>query len=143
MKKQDFKKGWDTFLEWKGWKMAASACKKAWHVTIHWAGWRILFGLPFSVVLPLSIACAAGLVWVFAHNRMEWIPAYVLYALSAYSLAAFCVKLPAAIRAGRHWLSCHPKLTAFWENKELHFQLGLYREQSINFAYPFLPGDHP
>lgn len=135
MKKPDFKKAWTSFLQWKGWKSTASACKKAWHVTIHWAGWRILFGLPFSIVLLLSIACAAGLVWVFVHNQMEWIPAYVLYALSAYSLAAFCVKLPAAIRAGRHWISCHPKLTAFWENQELRFQLELYREQIINFAY--------
>ena len=135
MKKPDFKKGWEAFLRWKGWKMAASACKKAWHVTIHWAGWRILFGLPFSIVLLLSIVCAAGLIWVFVHNRMEWIPAYFLYALSAYSLAVLCVKLPGAVRAGRHWLSRHPKLTAFWKNKELRFQLELYREQIINFAY--------
>jgi len=135
MKKPDFKKGWEAFLGWKGWKMAASACQKAWHVTIHWAGWRILFGLPFFIVLLLSILCAAGLIWVFVHSRMEWIPAYFLYALSAYSLAALCVKLPGAIRAGRQWLSRHPRLTAFWENKELQFQLELYREQIINFTY--------
>ena len=135
MKKPDFKKGWEAFLQWKAWKITASACQKAWHVTIHWAGWNILFALPFFLVLLLSIACAAGLIWVFAQNRMEWIPAYFLYALSAYSLAALCVKLPGAICAGSHWLSRHPKLAAFRDNKELHFQLGLYREQIINFAY--------
>ena len=146
MKKPDFKKCWGAFVHWKGWKAAArvcvkgwkitaSACKKAWLATIRWAGWRVLFGLPFSVVLLLGIACAAGLIWVFVQNRMEWIPAYFLYALSAWSLTALCVKLPGAIRAGKHWLSRHPRLTAFWDNKELHFQMGLYGEQIINFAY--------
>ena len=135
MKKPDFKKGWAAVVHWKGWKHTASACKKAWYATIRWAGWNILFGLPVFLVLLLSIACAGGLIWVFVHSRTEWIPAYFLYALSAYSLAALCVKLPGAIRAGRHWLSRHPRLAAFWENKELQFLLGLYREQVINFAY--------
>ncbi len=62
MKKPDFKKGWEVFLQWKGWKNTASACKKVWHVTIHWAGWNILFGLPIPLVLLLSVACAAGLI---------------------------------------------------------------------------------
>ena len=135
MKKSDFNKGWAAFVHWKGWKNTASACKKAWHATIHWAGWNILFGLPFPLVLLLSIACAGGLIWVFVHNRTEWIPAYFLYTLSAYSLAALCVKLPGAIRTGRRWFSCHPKLAAFWGNKEILFQLELYWEQIVNFAY--------
>ena len=135
MKKPDFKKGWEAFLQWKGWKTAASACKKAWHTTIHWTGWKVFFGLPFSIVLLLSIVCAAGLIWVFVRKMETQLPAYFLYPLSAYSLAALCVKLPGGIRAGRHWCSRHPRLTAFWENKELRFQLGLYREQIINFAY--------
>ena len=135
MKKPDFKKCWGAFVHWKGWKAAARFCVKCWNRTLQWPGWRVLFGLPFSVVLLLSIACAAGLIWVFVQNRMDWIPAYFLYALSAWSLAALCVKLPGAIRAGKHWLSRHPRLTAFWDNKELHFQMGLYGEQIINFAY--------
>ena len=135
MKKPDIKKGWESFVHWKGWQAAASACKKAWHVTIHWAGWRILFGLPFPLVLLLSIACAVGLVWVFAKG-METRPAvYLLYPLSAYSLAALCVKLPAAIHGAKDWLSRHPKLTSLLKNEELHFKLGLYFEQFINFAY--------
>ena len=135
MKKPDFQKGWEAFLRWTGWQAAASACKKAWHVTIRWAGWRILFGLPIPLVLLLSVACAAGLIWVFAKGMETQLTAYFLYPLSAYSMTALCVKLPVAIRGAKAWLSCHPKLAAFWENKELHFQLGLYREQIINFAY--------
>ena len=135
MKKPDFNKSWASFDHWKGWKNTVSACKKAWHATIHWAGWNILFGLPVFLVLLLSIACTGGLIWVFVHSRTEWIPAYFLYALSAYSLAALCVKLPGAIRAGRHWLFRHPKLASLLKNEELHFKLGLYFEQFINFAY--------
>ena len=105
MKKPDFKKGWAAVVHWKGWKHTASACKKAWYATIRWAGWNILFGLPVSLVLLLSVVSAAGLIWVFVQNRTEWIPAYFLYALSAYSLAALCVKLPCAIRGGKDWFS--------------------------------------
>ena len=135
MQKPDFKKGWEAFLHWRGWKAVASFCVKGWNCTIHWNGWKVLFGLPVLWVFALCIGCTAGLIWVFTHNRMEWIPAYVLYALSAYALAALCVKLPGAVRGGKRWLSRNPKLTAILENQELHFRLGLYVEQFINFAY--------
>ena len=135
MKKPDFKKGWEAFLQWKAWKITASACQKAWHVTIHWAGWRILFGLPFPLVLLLTIVCTAGLIWVFAKGMETQLTAYFLYPLSAYSMMALCVKLPAAIHNAKDWLSRHPKLTSLLKNEELHFKLGLYFEQFINFAY--------
>ena len=135
MKKPDFKKGWEAFLQWKAWKITASACQKAWHVTIHWTGWRILFGLPVPLVLLLNIVCAAGLIWVFAKGVETQPAAYLLYPLSAYSLTALCAKLPAALCGAKDWLSRHPKLTSFLKNEELQFKLGLYFEQFINFAY--------
>ena len=135
MKKPDFNKGWAAFVHWKGWKVTASACKKAWNATIHWKLWRILFGLPVSLVLLLSVACAAGLVWVFSKGMETQLAAYFLYPLSAYCLTALCVKLPAAIRGVKDWISRHPKLTSLLKNEELHFKLGLYFEQFINFAY--------
>ena len=135
MKKPDFKNGWAAFVHWKGWKNTASACKKAWNATIHWRGWRTLFGLPFSLVLLLSVICAAGLVWVFAKGMETRPAAYLLYPLSAYSLAALCVKLPAGLRGAKGWLSRHPKTASLLKNEELHFKLGLYFEQFINFAY--------
>ena len=135
MKKPDFNKGWAAFVHWKGWKVTASACKKAWNATIHWKLWRILFGLPVSLVLLLSAACAAGLVWVFSKGMETQLAAYFLYPLSAYCLTALCVKLPAVIRGVKDWISRHPKLTSLLKNEELHFKLGLYFEQFINFAY--------
>lgn len=135
MEKFDFPKYWDAFVHWKGWKATADFCRKAWRKTAAWQGWRVLFALPYPLVLLLSISCAAGLVWVFATGREAWVPAYFLYALSAYCLTALCVKLPAAVREGNAWLSRHPKLTAFLKNEELRFKLGLYFEQLLNFAY--------
>ena len=135
MKKQDFKKGWDVFLQWKGWKMAASACKKAWCSTISWTLWKKLFCPPFLPALFLSVLCAVALIWVFVTGRETWVPAYFLYAMSAWCQTVLCVKLPSAIRSARGWFARHPKLTALLKNEELHFKLGLYFEQFLNFAY--------
>lgn len=135
MKKPDFKKGWESFVCWKGWKAAATACSNAWQATLGWRGWKILFSLPFPVILLLSLACGTGLVWVFVEGKEAQLPAYCLYPLSAYTLTALCVTLPAGIRKGKLWISRHPKLAAFLDNKRLHFDMGLYWDQMVNFTY--------
>lgn len=135
MKKLDFQRFWQAFLCWKGWKAVASGCARAWRGTVSWSGWKRIFPLPFPLVLILSVCCAVGLVWVFLNGLETRVPAYVLYALSAYCLTALCVQLPKALRSGKEWLSRHPKVSALLKNKELHFRLELYFEQFINFAY--------
>ena len=135
MKKFDFRTYWVAFLHWKGWSAAASFFVRVWRAAGSWQGWKVLFGRPYPRVVLLSVGCAAGLVWVFAAGREAWVPAYFLYALSAYCLTALCAKLPAAVREGKLWLSRHPKVTAFLKNNELQFKLGLYFEQMLNFAY--------
>lgn len=135
MKKWDFQKYWDAFVRWKGWKATASFCTTAWRRTVSWSGWKLLCALPFPLVLSLSAGCGMGLVWVFAQGLELWIPSYFLYALSACCLTVLCVKLPAAVRGAGDWLSRHPKLTAFLNNGELRFKLGLYFSQFVNFAY--------
>lgn len=125
MKKSDFSKCWSA------WKATVSFLAKAWKAVIAWRGWK----LPTPLVLMLSAACAVGLVWVFWSHLEAWMPSYFLYVLSAYCLTALCVKLPAALRGGKAWILRHPKLTSFLENKQMHFQIGLYLEQFINFAY--------
>ena len=146
MKKPDFKKCWDTFLRWKGWKAAARFCVKGWKVTasfcvrcwnstLHWSGWRVLFGLPPLWLLALSIGCAVGLVWVFARGLENRLPGYCLYPLSAYCLTALCVRLPGMVRGGRAWISGHPKIAALFQTSDRKFTRKLYLEQLINFAY--------
>jgi hypothetical protein len=79
--------------------------------------------------------CCAGLVWIFINGLEMWWPAYILYGLSGYSLADFCIKLPAAVRMGKAWLKEHPKVEGLLKNEDLHFRLELYFEQIINFGY--------
>lgn len=135
MKKPDFKKAWESFAHWKGWKAAASFCVSCWNSTLHWSGWRVLFGLKLGWLLALSVGCAVGLVWVFARGLENRLPGYCLYPLSAYCLIALCVRFPEAIRGGRVWISDHPRIAGMFQKSDRKFTRGLYLEQFINFAY--------
>lgn len=129
------KQYWQAFVHWQGWKKFGSFCARLWWAVVRWPFWKALFCIPVLALVPMVAVCGAGLVWVFVNGKENWIPAYFLYALSAYSLTALCVKLPGAIRDGEDWLRRHPKIEALLSNKEFHFQLELYFEQFINFAY--------
>ena len=135
MEKPNWNNLWTAFIRWKGWGIFGRACVKGWNATVSWRGWRILFSLPFPVVLALSVLCGGGLIWVFVRGLEQWAPAYGLYALSAWCLIALCVKLPGTVRGVRGWLGRHPKLTACLGNDSLQFGLSLWAEQLINFAY--------
>lgn len=129
------KKHWQSFAHWQGWRKFGSACARLWRGMVRWPFWSKVFAVPVPLLLLMAVACGAGLIWVFVSGKEAWLPAYFLYALSAYSLTALCVRLPGAIRGTREWLSRHPKIAALIKNKEIHFQLELYFEQFINFAY--------
>lgn len=135
MKKPDFKKGWEAFLHWKGWKATASLCVKGWNSTVHWTGWKRIFGLPFGWILALSLVCAAGLVWVLTQGLETQLPGYILYPISFYCLMALCLRLPGAFWQGKAWFSRHPKAAAFFHSSDQKFTRKLYRGQIINFAY--------
>ena len=102
---------------------------------LHWRGWQKIFPFPVWVAVILFAACGAGLVWIFVNGLDMWRPAYILYGLSAYSLTALCIKLPGAVQRDRNWLKDHPKVEGLLKNKELRFQIELYFEQFVNFAY--------
>ncbi len=131
----DLHKYGHAFVRWKGWGILAGGCARAWRSTVRWKGWKKFFSLPPAALLLLSAGCGAGLVWVFRKGLEQWVPAYFLYALSAYCLTALCVKAPAAYRAGKAWLNRHPKVLAFVKDEERRFTLELYFQQFINFAY--------
>lgn len=109
--------------------------KEYWNRFLRWRGWKLLFPMLVWAECLLFILCCGGLIWVFAAGLELWWPAYILYCLSAYSLTALCIKLPEAIRRSRRWLENHPKAENLLKNKELHFKLGLYFKQFLNFAY--------
>ena len=111
--------------------------KECWDRIVHWRGWRKIFPLPIWAALLLFLACAAGLVWIFWNRLEQWWPSYILYGVSTYFLVALCIRLPAAIQAGRSWINNHPKLENILQNKELRFSAKLYVNQFIDFAYGF------
>jgi hypothetical protein len=109
--------------------------KKYWNRFLHWRGWKKVFPFPvWADVLMLAVFCV-GLIWVFVNHFEMWWPSYILYALSAYSLTALCIKLPGAVRMKNNWLQNHPRVGGFLKNGDLPFKLELYFEQFINFAY--------
>ena len=109
--------------------------KEYWNRILHWNGWKKLFPLPTWLEIIIFIACCAGLIWVFVNGLDMWWPAYILYGISAYSLAALCIKLPGIVRKEQNWVKHHPKVEGLLKNEELKFSLELYFEQFINFAY--------
>ena len=122
---------WNRFLHWQGWKVTAAFFVRMWKVTASWRGWKIIFGFPFWAALVLFCACCVGLIWVFLQGYDDQLVAYCLYPVSAYALTALCVKLPAGIRSAAQWKKTHPERI----NAERKFQMSLYFEQIVNFAY--------
>lgn len=94
-----------------------------------------LFPLPIWAELPAFVLCGVALIWVFWKGLDAWLPAYFLYALSAYLLTSLCIKLPGLAADAKNWLHRHPTLSAMLKSRDLRFKMGLYREQFINFAY--------
>lgn len=133
--KQKFLKYWNAFLHWKGWRAFAGFWVRLWRAMVRWPGWNAMFDIPMTVLLFLSVACGISLVWVFANGMEQWVLSYILYAVSAYSLTALCVKLPPAIRKAKAWVIRHPRLDKLLSDPDMKFSLGLYVEQVINFAY--------
>lgn len=129
------KQFWLSFVHWQGWKKCGGFFARLWQGMAAWPFWGKLFCIPVWGLIPIAVACGAGLIWVFASGQEAWWPAYLLYAISAYILTALCVKLPGAVRETKSWLQRHPKVEALLKNKEFKFLLELYFEQFINFAY--------
>ena len=109
--------------------------RECWNRFCLWKGWKRIFPLPVWAVILLFAASCGGLIWVFVNGLEQWWGAYVLYCLSAYGLAALCVKLPGAVRMEKNWMRKHPKVANFLNASELKFTFGLYIEQFINFTY--------
>ena len=109
--------------------------RECWNRFCLWKGWKRIFPLPVWAVILLFAASCGGLIWVFVNGLEQWWGAYVLYCLSAYGLAALCVKLPGAVRMEKNWIREHPKVANFLDVSKLKFTYGLYIKQFINFTY--------
>jgi len=128
-------KVWQAFLHWSGWRAFGRGCVRVWRAVCRWPWWKRLFCIPVWLLTLLTVGCGGGLIWIFAAGKETWPPAYGLFALSAYTLAALCVTLPVAVKQGKSWLQRHPRLAGLLRSEEARFALGLYFEQFLNFFY--------
>ena len=135
MKNIPFSEYWQAFLHWKGWRICGRFFVRCGKAAAGWGGWQKIFCIPFPVLLVMGIASGAGLILVFVRGLEQTVPAYILYAVSAYTLTGLCIRFPGAFRAGKAWLGRHPKIAGLLKNAEFKFRLELYFEQLINFGY--------
>lgn len=128
--------GWKTFLRWEGWGRLARW--KGWTGWLHWPGWQQLLFPGTLPVVGLTVASAAGLVWIFFTGReLAWF-AYPIYCVAFYALetvtALMIQKLPGAKRRMEENTRIQ-RLRA--KNADGAFSIGFYLEQFVNFFYGF------
>lgn len=135
--------GWTMWLKWEGWKKIARW--KGWTAWLHWPGWKkigawkgwktLLFPHP-ALVIVLTLASAAGLIWVFLTGRENSVMAYPLYCMAFYALVtltALIVKVGPRAKARIDRDPLAQKLKA--REKDGAFGIGMYAEQFVNFFY--------
>lgn len=95
---------------------------------------KALLRLHWAILLPLTAASAAGLVWVFlSGNDAAWF-AYPIYVLAFYALVVLCIRLtPVVIRRAKAKTEKTAALTA--EDKEKAFGKKLRQGMIVNLLY--------
>lgn len=86
------------------------------------------------VIALLSVGSAAGLVWAFATGREDHWLAYLVYVLSFYALAVWCIRvIPWMARRIRKKKQARDNLTAAEKRKK--FRQSLYSGMAVNLAF--------
>lgn len=105
--------------------------KEAWQKFLRWRIWR-----PHPVLIVLLAAVSGGgLFWVFTGGREESVPAYFVYAVSAYALMVLVIAAPKGIRGGKRFLHTNPLIKPLVEDENKRFLLELFRNQIVNLGY--------
>ena len=139
------KEVWHKFLRWRGW----AACAQGWRAFVHWRGWKAFVQWdgwkrfarwklwhPHPLVsLVLCVLSAAGLVRVFTMGLEESVPAYFVYALSAYSLTVLAIGIPDLIRWVKGTVLENRLVKPLVEDENKRFLLDLFREEIVNLCY--------
>ena len=87
------------------------------------------------LIAVLTVACAAGLLWVFG-NGMETHPlAYVLYPVSAYTVVVLTIRVVYGILALRRRAYASPRLGLYLTRLEVKALVSVYVSFGVNLAY--------
>lgn len=115
---------WKAFLHWKGWKAVA-----------RWSGWKKIFCIHPVLVILLTLASAAGLIWVFLNGMEEHPAAYAIYLVSFYTLVAAALQMPKIIRGANSLLHRNKVTHRILSDRELRFRSKLYMRQIVDLCY--------
>ena len=99
---------------------------------------KLLFP-PLWVMILLTVACTASLIVVFVKGWEESIPAYILYALSFYTMSVICLfcwlTLPAQYRKIREKIHRHPLGHRYMTDRVFRGKVSLYCSLAINLLF--------
>lgn len=106
-------------------------------------GKKMLFP-PVWLLLLLTVAAAAGLVWVFLNGMVEHFVAYGIYVLSFYTLVVDCtffaLVLPKRYRQIKQAVYGNPLGNRYMTDKVFRARVSLYLSLGINLLYVGLQG---
>lgn len=98
-----------------------------------------LFCPPLGALIPASLAVFSALVFIFAYGLDDTAPAYVVYCMSAYCLAALIIPLPRAVRAiklrTRRRIADSEFGEKYIDDPAFRGRVGIYRGMTLNFLY--------
>ena len=106
-------------------------------------GKKLLFP-PVWIMVVLTLISAAALVTVFVNGWEQTVVAYIIYALSAYTLCVVCVFLvkilPGQYRAIRQKIYDNPLGNRYMTDKAFRTKVSLYISLGINLLYVAMQG---
>lgn len=91
-----------------------------------------------AILIPLVIAAAALLIYVFANGLEETYLAYAAYPLSAYALAASVIAAIPGAKNAERFVKENRYISAYMEDRERRLRISLQIGLAVNIAYAVL-----
>lgn len=90
---------------------------------------------PIPLAILLLPVAAVALVCTMVLLGTETVPSYFAYALAAYTLAVWCVRIPAVLRFWRRFQAKDPRVRRWREDARLRVKVSLYSAIVWNGLY--------
>ena len=90
---------------------------------------------PVFLLIPLVIAAAAMLAYVFAAADVSPALEYGSYVLSFFALVILCLRVPAAVRSWKQFGQRNAFLCRYKSDVRLRAKISLYNSIAVNLAY--------
>lgn len=94
-----------------------------------------MFSPHWLFLLVLTAVSAVGLLWTFAQGKEETMAAYLLYALSTYTLVSLCIRIPGLFRWGKRWAEKNPLSSRWLSDKHFRAKVSLWSSLALNSLF--------